>query len=240
MRKIFIYIFLYSTATLLLSKEQELAPIYNKSRFGLGYNLGLTPQVGKIVGKGKNNLSGLHRGYFMVDFPFNPYFSWGASIDYTLALSHNNKDPNLSISKDSSRLITHFLGISSKLKPQWPISFHNFDIIFYTELQTGLGTSSPIFFGTQPLSDYEYKNTSNIPSPFPLYLESTPKIGWQLFGLKFLAIDLGFGYRILWVVHPMVKIDSKRIMPNMKKDSNGALWYDISSMFIDFSLHFAF
>ncbi len=223
-----------------LQAQTEVVPLADKSRFGLGYDLELKPEFGRFIGEGHDSLKGLHRGFLSVEFPLNHYWLAGVALDYTGIISKKNKNPNLSISRDSSRLISHFLGASGKVSPQWPITFNNLDLILYGEFQAGIGTSSPIFFGTQPLSNYAYNDTSNIPSPFPLYLETSSKLGLQLFSWRFFGIDLAYGYRVLWIVHPMVSIEEKNIKPNMIKDSRSAVWYDVSYMFLELGIKCAF
>lgn len=219
----------------------EEVALINKPLFGLAYDIGLAPKVDRFLHTGKTStLPQLHRGSLEVSYPYFRYLSLGLSIDYTLAISAKDGDPRLDVSKTSKKISSTYLGVSGRIRPQLPITLGNWDLILYTEAQLGLGTSSPIAFGTQPLSDYQYKNTSNIPSPFPLMFETTPKIGIQIFGWRFIGLDVAFGLRTLWVVHPMVSIPAENMQEGISKDQRGAIWYDVTAPFIQAGLKFAF
>jgi hypothetical protein len=224
-----------------LSSRAEEAALLNKSIFGASYDIAFSPQVGRhVVDGGPIKLRQFYRGSLEIMYPYFRYLALGVSIDYTLAISPNDNDPNLSFSKESAKIKSTFLGATANIRPQLPFAWDNTDLILYSQAQLGFGTSSPIAFGTQPLSDYSHKNTSNMPSPFPLMFETTPKIGLQLFGWRFIGVDLAFGYRILWVVHPMVSIPKSKLKEGMSKDSRSAIWYDVSSLFLQAGLKFAF
>lgn len=70
--------------------------------------------------------------------------------------------------------------------------------------------------------------------------ETTPKIGIALFAWDFVGIEAAFGYRILWVVHPLVSISKDRVQEGMKKDTRGAVVYDLTSPFIQIGAKIAF
>ena len=112
------------------------------------------------------------------------------------------------------------------------------DIILYASLTSGIGASTPITFGTQPLSDYKFKDTSTFPTPFPIYFESSPSIGVDVFFFSLVGVGLGAGYRILWVMHPMVGVKNKQ--PDMKKADESVIWYDITSFYTMITLKLAF
>lgn len=216
------------------------APLLNRSTLGLNYDIAFRPTVSRMAGGEQSSLNQLHRASLEVMYPYFRYFALGVSLDYTLAVSPKFTNPNLNFSKETTRLKSTFLGVSGHVRPQLPFSFGNWDMILYAEAQLGLGTSSPITFGTEALSDYQYDNTKTIPTPFPLMFETTPKIGMQLFGWRFIGVDFACGYRMMWVVHPMVSIPHNRQNETMSTSSRSAVFYDVSSFFLQAGLKFAF
>lgn len=232
---------LCSLFSIMLDAESVQAPLTDKAVFGMGYDIAIKPRVGRIVGDGGTlPLNQLHRGYLEVMYPIHRYFMFGVSIDYTLAMSPRDNDPQLNVSKESKKISSTFLGATAHLRPQLPFSIGMFDVVLYTEAQLGIGTSSPIAFGTEPLSEYEFKDTSNMPSPFPLMFETTPKVGVTIFGWRFIGLDAAFGFRTMWIVHPMVSVPSSRGQTGKPKDSRGAIWYDVTAPFVQLGLKFAF
>jgi hypothetical protein len=221
--------------------ERVLAPLTDKSVFGVGYDIAIMPKVARFVGDGGPlPLNQLIRAYLEVTYPVRPWMAIGVSIDYTLAMSPRDNNPELNFSREPAKIKSTFLGATAHIRPQWPIEFKNFDLIFYTEAQLGIGTSSPIAFGTEPLSEFEFKGTRNIPTPFPLMFETTPKLGVQLFGWRFIGLDAAAGFRTMWVVHPMVMVPSKKLKEDLPTDERSAIWYDITSPFVQIGLRFAF
>lgn len=221
------------------SAEINEVSLIKKTIFGISYDIGMSPKVDAILHQ-SSALSSLHRASLEYYYPLYQYLNIGVSIDYTLAKSPKTGDARLDVGKSSSKISSTFLGVSPRIRPQLPINCTNFDLILYSEAQLGLGTSSPIAFGTQPLSDYTYENTSNFPTPFPLMLETTPKIGVAIFGWQFLGLDLAFGYRSLWIVHPMVSLPEDSLKDGMTKDKRKAIWYDVTSTFIQLGIKMAF
>lgn len=221
--------------------EQRMVLVEEKPLFGMSYDIAFKPSVDKILHADKaSELNALHRASLVYFYPYNCYLSVGFSIDYTLALSPKQGDPRLDVSRASSKISSTFLGVSPRIRPQIPFTLGQFDGAVYVEAQLGLATSSPIAFGTQPLSDYTYQGHSTFPTPFPLMFETTPKIGVEIFAWHLVGIDVACGYRSLWVVHPMVSVSSERITPGMEKDSRKAIWYDVIAPFVQVGINMAF
>jgi hypothetical protein len=232
-----LWIFFYGSQVV-GENDRNLLP--NKTLFGVGYDVALAPKISRYLGPGDSSaLKGLHRVSLDILYPYYRFLAVGAAFDYTYIQSNKDKNVRLSISPEPGKITTQFLGISARIRPQYPIHFSHTDLIFYTEAQLGLNTSSPIAFGTQPLANYTYDNTSNIPSPFPLAFEATPKVGLQVFAYQFFAVDVAFGFRTMWVVHPMVS-PPKKLAEGLAKDSRKAIWNDVSAMFLQAGLKFAF
>lgn len=230
---------LIAAGTCFFSTFSAHAELHAKTRAGMGYALGFSPGVSRIIDSGKViKLDQFHRASLGVDFPINRYLVLGFAFDYTLAISPLGRDPNLDITHGTSRISTTLLGASFLLKPQLPITLGGTDLIFYASLIGGFGASTPITMGTQPLSNYEFAGTKNIPTPFPLYLESSPEAGVELFFAEKFGIGLGAGYRVLWVVHPMVYPDGAQSNPT--KDNRSAIWYDVTSFYAMATLKLAF
>lgn len=223
-----------------ISADVIEAPLLNRSTLGVSYDVAFLPSVSRAAGGRTSSLNQLHRGSLEVMYPYFDYLALGVSIDYTLAVSPKETNPILNFSKEKARLKSTFLSLTGHIRPQYPIAFENVDVILYTEAQLGIGTSSPIAFGTEALNDYEFNNTTKIPTPFPLMFETTPKIGMQIYGWRFIGLDVAFGYRTMWVLHPMVNIPSKELTADMTKESRSAIFYDVSSLFLQAGIKFAF
>ncbi len=210
----------------------------NKSRAGLHYSLATTKDVSRIIGGELIKLEGLYRGGLAVEIPYNRFLVFGFSFDYTLANSPIYGDKRLNKNNDIKKISTTLLGLSAIIKPQIPFETSMGDIHLYSSFEGGGGGSTPITFGTQALSHYDHdKNPSGrFPSPFPLYLETSAKLGLEYFFSELVGLDVGFGYRVLWMVHPMVKPERYRQEPSPYP----ALWYDVSSLFAFASLKLAF
>jgi|GEM_PF-2536354 len=216
-------------------------PISDKPLFGLAYDIAIIPAVDRILHSGsKSDLVGLYRASLEFSYPYFHNLAFGVSLDYTLARSANDGDPRLDVSRASSKVSSTYLGITTRIRPQIPIVLGNWDLILYAEAQIGFGTSSPLAFGTQPLSDYRYEGTRNFPTPFPLMFETTPKVGVQVFGWRFFGIDVACGFRTLWIVHPMVAVRSSEYRESMPSDDRKAICYDITAPFLQAGLKFAF
>lgn len=212
--------------------------LYDKSRAGIFYSAAIMPRVSTFISSDKViKLAHFHRAGMIVEVPYNKYISYGFSFDYTQAISQQFEDPRITNSIEKRKISTTFLGISGLVKPTIPVPVPYGDLIGYFSFQGGFGSSSPITAGTQPLSDFHYKGNTTFPSPFPLYLESSAQAGFDYFISEFFGIDLGFGFRALWVVHPMVHLPGKA---NDNPDGRSSLWYDITNMFVNISLKLVF
>lgn len=214
-----------------------LSEIYNKSRAGLNYGLSFNPAVSVITGGSKIDLDHFHRIGINVEVPYNKYLNFGFGFDYTLLISPRLTDPRLAKDGEIKKISTTFLGLNGLVKPQYPFSFSFGDFSLYGALIGGLGASTPITFGTQALSDYRFHGASTFPTPFPLYLESTVSSGIEMFFSELVGVDVGVGYRILWVAHPFVSVPD----PGTRAaDGRSIIWYDVSSLFAHFSIKLAF
>jgi hypothetical protein len=228
------------TSTLAMANVEEI-PLVDKPLFGLAYDFAPTSTVDRFLHHDKkSDLLQLHRASLELSYPYFHYLQLGFSLDYTLARSPKKSDPRLDISRASTKISSTFLSISARIRPQFPVTFGNWDLILYMEAQPGVGTSSPITFGTHPLSDYQYKETSNFPTIFPLMFETTPKIGAQIFGWRFIGLELACGFRIMWIVHPMVSVQQDRLKESRPPDKRKAIWYDVTAPFIQAGVKFAF
>ncbi len=223
---------------LLLLNVSLHANMESKSRAGLHYSYAATRDVAKIIGGETISLEGLHRAGIGVDIPYNKFLLFGFSFDYTLANSPRFGDKRLAKDNEVKKISTTFLGLSALIKPQIPFANPIGDFHLYTSLETGGGASTPITFGTQALSNYNHDENSSgrFPTPFPLYLETSAKLGLEYFFSELVGVDFGFGCRVLWVVHPMVKPEN----PRNSVSEHPALWYDITSLFGFASLKLAF
>ncbi len=226
--------------SLSLHAKVEDAPLLNRSTLGLSYDVAFMPSVSRMAGGQTSSLNQLHRGSLEVMYPYFRYLALGVSLDYTLAISPKFTNPMLNFSKETARLKSTFIGLTGHIRPQLPFAFSSWDLILYTEGQIGIGTSTPIAFGTEALSDYEYSNTNKIPTPFPVMFETTPKIGLQIFAWRFIGVDVAVGYRMMWIVHPMVSIPQKDVKDTMTEETRSAIAYDVSSLFLQAGLKFAF
>jgi hypothetical protein len=214
------------------------AEIHSKSRAGINYGLGLNPAVSRVIdGDSVIKLDQFHRISLTVEVPMYHYLSLGFAFDYTLAISPRHKNPVLDIAKDTSRISSSFLGASFIVTPQMPFTIGFVEAILYGSAIAGFGVSTPITFGTQPLSNYTYNNTSNIPTPFPIYFETTPTAGIDFYFLSLIGVGLGVGYRMLWVMHPLVHAEND---PSLSKDNRFAIWYDVTSFYLMATLKLAF
>lgn len=215
-------------------------PAIDKPSFGLNYDISMKPYVDKMLYRfSESELNSLQRGSLYFLYPYNRYFSLGASLDFTRIESKYNRDPNLDLTKNESKIAPIFLGFSALIRPQVPLFISsNFEILLFQENQLGLSSVSPITFGTQPITErYVFLGTSNIPTPFPIMFETTPKIGLQIFGWSFVGFDVAFGYRMLWIIQPLVNSGRAN---NEQKDDRKAIYYDVTSPFIQAGLKFAF
>ena len=223
-----------------LSASIKHVPAIDKPSFSLSYDISMKPYVDKILYNfSQSELNALQRGSLSFLYPYNKYFSLGVSLDFTRIESRYNRDPNLDLTKSESKIAPIFLGFSALVRPQVPLFISSeFEILLFQENQLGLGSVSPITFGTQPITErYVFLNTSNIPTPFPIMFETTPKIGLQIFGWSFLGFDVAFGYRMLWIIQPLVNSGRGN---HKEKDDRKAMYYDVTSAFIQAGLKFAF
>jgi hypothetical protein len=212
--------------------------LYDKSRAGIFYSAAMIPRVSTFISPDKVlDLSQLHRAGIVVEIPYNRYITYGFSFDYTLAISKKYEDVRITSSVEKRKISTTFLGLSGLVKPTIPVPVPFGDLNAFLSLQGGFGSSSPITAGTQPLSSFSYEGNTTFPSPFPLYLETSAHAGFDYFIFEFFGIDLGFGFRTLWVVHPIVRLPGKA---NDNPDKRSSLWYDITSMFVNVSLKLVF
>lgn len=221
--------------------ESKKIPAIDKPIFSVNYDVSFNPYVDKFLYSfSKSKLSSLHRGSISFLYPYFRYLNLGASLDFTIIKSTYNRDPRLDLSKDNSKIAPLFLGFSLLVRPQLPIFVSSdFEILLFQENQLGIGSVSPITFGTQPLTErYVFLSTSNIPTPFPLIFETTPKLGLQFFGWGFFGFDVSLGYRMLWIMHPLV--NSGRASQDTPKDDRGTVYYDVTSLFMQTSFKFAF
>jgi hypothetical protein len=222
-----------------LNAKSEKASLFNKTTFGIGYDLAISPKVSRFIATDDfSPLTRLDRLSLSIMYPYYRFLAVGASFDYTYILSNKDKDVRLSLSKQPAKISSQFLGVSAHIRPQWPIAFANTDLIFYLDSQLGLHTTSAITFGTQPLANYEFKNTNKMPTPFPLAFEVTPKIGVEIFAWRFVGLDLAFGYRTLWIVHPMVNFPDP--VAGLPEEERKAVWNDVTSAFVQAAIKFAF
>jgi hypothetical protein len=240
-KKIFLTLLFCGSLCKFGAAQTREAPLTDKAVFGIGYDIAIMPRVARFVGEGGPlKLNQLHRGFLEVMYPLHRYLMIGVSIDYTLIMSPRDNDPNLNFSKESAKIKSTFLGATAHIRPQLPLAFTHVDLVLYCEAQLGIGTSSPIAFGTEPLSEYKFTGTNNMPTPFPLMFETTPKIGLELFGWRFVGIDAALGFRTMWVVHPMVSVPAGRRKEGMPTDTRSAIWYDVTAPFVQVGLKFAF
>lgn len=229
---------LVSILVLITNPKIAWSTFYEKSRAGLHYSAAIMPTVSTFISSGnKIRLAQLHRAGIAVEIPYNRYLNFGFSFDYTLAISPEYENEKYTMALDKRRISSTLLGISGFVKPTLPIPFPFGDLISYLSVEGGFGSSSPIMAGAQPLSDFRYEDKTTIPSPFPLYLEATAKVGIEYFINEFLGADVGFGYRTLWLVHPMVNAPG---VTNDTPDSRSALWYDVTSFYVFASLKIVF
>lgn len=238
MKKIIVYTSLFLLSLALFAQE-ERAELFEKSLFKIAYDFHWHQKVARFIGPDDaEDLKKIYRASLGFYYPFHRFFQLGISLDYTILLSHREKNLSLSLIKEKAKISTQVLGLTTHLKPQLPFSWSRWDGIVYFDAGLGLGTTNPISFGTQPIANFEYKGTRTMPTPFPLAFESTPKIGVQGFVGRFLGFEVASGYRMLWILHPMVSV------PN--PDSNGpttdkkVVWYDVTAPFIEASVNFAF
>lgn len=214
------------------------ANIHDKSRAGINYGLAFKPAVSRLVGGSVISLDAFHRGGINAELPYNQYLIFGFGFDYTLLMSPRMGHPDLNLNRDAKKISTTFLGLHGLIKPQIPFSTSIGDLGLYTALELGFGASTPITFGTQALSDYEFQGASSFPSPFPLYLETTAMVGVEMFFSELVGIDIGVGYRDLWVAHPFV--NTVYPDPSRTPDSRKVLWYDVGTLFAQLSVKMAF
>lgn len=235
--------FFLKTTTMLIFfsilSTKSHANLYLKSRGGLDYSLAIKPVVSRFAGGETISLNHFHRASSIAEIPYNPYLFFGFGLDYTLLISSRDGDPRLTLMQEIKKISTTMLGVHGLVKPQYPIKLSIGDLSLYTAINGGFGVSTPITFGTQPLSDFQMRQTSNFPSPFPLYLESTAQAGIEFYISEFFGLDLGIGYRVLWIAHPFVKIPNPS-QDSLPLDKRKALWYDVSSLFINFGVKMTF
>lgn len=213
----------------------------DKPTFGVNYDVAMSAHVDQILyNSSKSKLNQMYRGGLSFLYPFYRYLSLGASLDFTMMESFFDRDPRLDLSKSNSKIAPIFLSFSSLIRPQLPLLvMDNLEVLLYSEAQIGIGSVSPITFGTQPLTQrYTYLDSKDIPTPFPLFLETTPKAGLQIFGWQFVGVDVSFGYRMLWVMHPLVTPNQAK-GKGLKPDSRGTVYYDVVSPFIQAGIKFA-
>ena len=221
----------------LLAARESLSSIHDKSRVGVYYNYGFAPKASQLLdSQNKVNLSSFHYSGFQVEVPHNQYLAYGFSFDMLLVRSPNWARDNMGTSMVNSRVMA--MALSGLLKPQIPIPVPWGDLLGFLALEVGFGGTPALTMGAYNLSRREYDNSANVPSAFPILLNTAIQAGMEYYFSELIGVQLGVGYRALWFIHPLT--ERKNPEPGLPYTPESVLIYDVSALFASASIKLAF